>query len=177
MRTPLNVLVAEDSEDDATLLVRHLRRSGYDPSWERVEDEPSMQSALAKRSWDIVISDSSMPRFSAAEALRTLQSAGVDIPFVIVSGTIREEAAVAATGASPEGRTWKHRRKDGSVITVEITGYDLVFEGRRARLMLANDVTHRIRLEEQLRQSQKMDAIGRLAAGVAHDFNNLLSVI
>src|SRR5258708_17597601 len=69
----------------------------------------------------------------------------------------------AATGAAPERRTWKHRRKDGSVITVEITGYDLVFEGRRARLMLANDVTDRIRLEEQLRQSHKMGAIRPLA--------------
>jgi two-component system cell cycle sensor histidine kinase/response regulator CckA len=74
-------------------------------------------------------------------------------------------------------RTWRHRTKGGREIDVEITGHDLPFRGDPGTLVVAQDVTERSRLEEQLRQAQRVDAVGRLAGGVAHDFNNLLSVI
>jgi two-component system, cell cycle sensor histidine kinase and response regulator CckA len=92
----LHILIVEDSEDDLLLLLRELRRGGYNPDYVRVETANEMQAALDRQHWDIVIADYTLPRFSAPEALELLQQKQQDIPFIIVSGTIGEEAAVAA---------------------------------------------------------------------------------
>ncbi|HQN17966.1 MAG TPA: PAS domain S-box protein, partial [Syntrophobacteraceae bacterium] len=95
MSTTLRVLIVEDSESDAALIVRRLERAGYTPVHERVETASSMRSALEKEEWDIVIADYAMPRFDAPSALKLLQETGRDIPFIVVSGTMGEETAVS----------------------------------------------------------------------------------
>ncbi len=93
MKPMLRVLIAEDKDDDALLVVRELERGGYRLDYERVDNAADLRAALDK-SWDILLSDFSMPNFSAPEALRILQQSGHDLPFVVVSGTIGEERAV-----------------------------------------------------------------------------------
>ena len=93
---PLRVLVVEDSEDDTELLLHELRRGGYDLTHTRVDIAEMMRAELSARTWDIVISDFSMPHFNAFAALELLHSTQQDIPFIIVSGTIGEDRAVTA---------------------------------------------------------------------------------
>ena len=92
----IRLLVVEDSELDYELLLRALRKQSFAPDPERVEDAAGLRAALASRRWDAVVSDHHLPRFSSDEALRIVRGSGHDLPFIIVSGTIGEEAAVAA---------------------------------------------------------------------------------
>jgi two-component system, cell cycle sensor histidine kinase and response regulator CckA len=102
MDIPLRVLIVEDSEDDMLLVLRELRRGGYKVESIRVETPATLQDALEQKTWDIVISDYTMPAFNALDALQILQNKDLDIPFLIVSGTIGEETAVAAMKAGAQ---------------------------------------------------------------------------
>jgi len=95
----LRVLIVEDSDDDRQLIMREIQRGGYTVESERVETKADMEAALSNRSWDVILSDYSMPRFSAMAALETLEASGLDIPFIVISGTIGEETAVTALKA------------------------------------------------------------------------------
>ncbi len=92
--TPIRALVVEDSEDDAALLALQMRRGDIDFTYLRVETAADMKAALEAKSWDVVISDYSMPDFSAPAALRVLRDSEVDVPFIVVSGTVGEDVAV-----------------------------------------------------------------------------------
>ncbi len=95
MLQPLRVLIVEDNPHDAELVMRGLRRAGYEPDWRRVESEPAYLAALNPH-LDLVISDYAMPQFSGLRALELLNQRGLDVPFILVSATIGEETAVAA---------------------------------------------------------------------------------
>jgi PAS domain S-box-containing protein len=99
MSIPLRVLIVEDSEDDAELIVNEIEQGGYDLISERVETPSAMNAALDKEQWDIIIADYNLPSFSAPAALTLLKEKALDLPFIIVSGSIGEDIAVAAMKA------------------------------------------------------------------------------
>jgi PAS domain S-box-containing protein len=102
MATSIKLLLIEDSEDDMLLLLCALQEGGYAPIYHRVQTPVAMAEALGKEAWDIVISDYFMPKFGALEALNLLQSHHLDIPFIVVSGAIGEDTAVALMRAGAQ---------------------------------------------------------------------------
>lgn len=99
MSKTLRILLIEDSEEDAVLLLRYLQRGGYEPVVLRVQTADAMEEALQKEPWDLVLSDYSLPQFSAPAALQVLKKSGHDIPFIIITGSQGEETAVATMKA------------------------------------------------------------------------------
>ncbi|MBG1267060.1 putative bifunctional diguanylate cyclase/phosphodiesterase [Nostoc sp. WHI] len=94
MNEPLNVLMVEDSETDAMLVLYELRRGGFNPIWQRVQTAQELHTALNSRTWDVIISDYRLPGFNAPTALEIAKQSHKDIPFILVSGTIGEVSAV-----------------------------------------------------------------------------------
>ena len=99
MSTPLRTLIVEDSENDAEILLRLLRKNGYDPIFARTETAEEMGRLLDEQTWDLIVADYALPQFSAVAALDLVNSKGLDIPFIILSGTIAEGTAVEAMRA------------------------------------------------------------------------------
>src|SRR5438093_8430429 len=99
MATPLRVLMVEDSEADAELLARELKRAGFEVMWDRVQSAEALDQALDNVTWDVIVGDNSMPGFSGTDALALVRSRGLDIPFIFVSGTMGEDLAAQALEA------------------------------------------------------------------------------
>jgi signal transduction histidine kinase len=145
----LRVLLVEDSEDDAQLLLRELRRNGYEVEYQRVETRPAMEQALRQKRWDVILCDYSLPQFDAMAALTTLKESGLDLPFFVISGSIQEEAAVTALKAG---------------------AHDFMLKGRFARLIPAierelQDVeTRRLRREGEAERASLSASLEALSA-------------
>ena len=170
MSTPLRVLIVEDMEDDCDLLLMELLKGGFSPSYLRVETEEKMREAL-KESWELVISDFALPNFSGPAALAVFKESGVDIPFIIVSGSVGEDIAVATMRAGATDYIIKNQMaRLAPAIQRELEAARARSKNRDVERMLKET-------EAQLLHAQKMEAVGRLAGGIAHDFNNMLSVI
>ena len=108
---PLRVLIVEDSVDDAALLLRELKRAGYQAEHERVDTLEALQAALTRQPWDVIFADFSMPKFSGTRALAAVRERGFDVPFIFVSGTIGEDTAVAAMKAGAQDYIMKDNLK------------------------------------------------------------------
>jgi len=143
MGKPLNVLIVEDSEDDAQLLLWELQRGGYEVEFERVETAEAMQSALAQKTWDVILSDYTLPMFDAPHALAVLKASGLDLPFIISSGTIGEEVAVSALKAGAHDFLVKGKfTRLGSAIERELREA----ESRRERKRAEDRINYHARL-------------------------------
>ncbi|MDY7227019.1 response regulator [Hyalangium rubrum] len=160
--TPLRLLLIEDSEDDALLVLRELRRGGYDVSSTRVETLEALERALDAGPWDAIITDYSLPGFTGLDSFTRVRQRGLDVPFFIVSGAIGEDIAVAAMKAGV---------------------HDFLLKDRLARLApaVARELreaavrAERLKMQEQLLLSDRLASLGMLAASVAHEINNPLA--
>ncbi len=148
MNGPRRVLLVEDSADDAELAVRAIRRGGCDVTYHRVDTPEAMRAALVNGSWDVVIADYAMPHFNGPAALKILRETGLDLPFILVSGTVGEDVAVEAMKYGAD---------------------DYVLKSNLARLPLAVERElrdHQVRVERNRAEARYRSLVDRVPVGL-----------
>lgn len=158
----LRLLLVEDTDDDAELLLLELRRTGYLPDVTRVVCQAAFVAALQAGEWDVIVSDHTLPGYGGMAALADLKASGLDIPFILISGTIGERVAVEAMRAGAQDYVLKQ-----DLIRLPVA----IARELREKEIRANQV----KMREQLMISERMASAGMLAAGVAHEINNPLA--
>lgn len=161
--SPIRVVMLEDTDDDALLIERELKKSGLLFATRRAVDRTSFESALREFEPDLILSDHSLVGFTGVDALHIAREVAATVPFIFVSGTIGEERAIEAmqTGATD------YVIKDRLVRLVPVV--------KRA-LREREERREREALRREYLQAQKMESLGRMATAIAHDFNNILTV-
>lgn len=168
MSGPLHVLIVEDSQEDAEIICHLLREAGYSPHAERVQTAGQMAAALAKQRWDLVIADHSMPKFDAPQALRLVQESGEDLPFIIVSGSIDEEIAVAAMRAGAHDFIMKERlTRLAPAVARELREAQMRRERRRSDRQVQEQAIRLQALSRRLIEAQESER--RAVARELHD--------
>jgi PAS domain S-box-containing protein len=148
---PLRVLIAEDSQNDALLLGFELERAGYAPTIRRVETREAMIEALTRERWDLIIADYVMPSFGGLEALALVREQQLDIPFIIVSGHITDDTAVAAMKAGAHDYVMKDNlARLGSAVKRELSEAEVRAQRRRSEQSLKTELTLREAIESSV---------------------------
>jgi signal transduction histidine kinase len=177
----LRVLIVEDMPHDADLMVRELQRAGYAPEWECVEDEPAYLAALA-RPIDIILSDYTLPQFSALRALQLRDEQHITVPLIVVTGTVGEETAVACIKHGAADFLLKDRLvRLGIAVGQALEQQRLLaaehLAERAAASAIAQDASADQRRQHAAARGEKLRAMGQMAGGVAHDLNQSLALI
>ncbi len=165
MEKTLRVLIVEDSEDDTFLLRRELKQSGYALIFQRVDMAADLQTALKNQEWDAIIADYNMPNFNALEALRLLKDSRLDLPFIVVSGSITDDTAVAAMKAGAHDYIMKDNLKR-LVPAIEREIHE------------AEDRRQRKRLEKKVVEYEELNKLkSSLLSTVSHELRTPLTTI
>jgi len=185
----LNVVIVEDSDDDTELLIRLLKRNGFNPNYKQVYSENSLRTTLGGASWDLVISDFHMPGFNGVDALRIVKETNLDIPFIIVSGVMGEDKAVEIMIAGAHDYVMKHNlsrlvpairrelseaasRRQRAMAEAELEGY------RNHLEELVQERTNELQfIQSELLRRERMVILGQLVATVSHELCNPLGVM
>lgn len=167
--TPLRVLLVEDSDDDALLFERHLVKAGFAPQLVRVESEPEMSRALDSGPFEVVLSDYVLPKFGGLAALEVLRRRDRETPFILTSGKVEEECAVAAMRSGAQDFISKSKlARLGPAIERELSEADDRRRRRQAEVALRE-------AEDKLERARRLEYAGTITAQVAHDLKNLLT--